>query len=221
MAGCAFLLFFVISWKGLNFIDPPMRDTVTVYPFGWAVIRFLADNPGVHMLHCHLKSHHIMGMAGNIIERASEILPPPKGFPVCTMKHDSSNSVHDHMTSDPTMAARYHQRTALRRLKIKDQDRDNLWYFALAISLVIAIFLVTIAYFFCYGLPCLRSSVNTAGLKKVDEKEGLSVATSGSQKTNPSCSSGAVPPFTTGESKEPLGNMGLLNSSSRTISGKV
>lgn len=30
-----------------NLVDPPMRNTVSVPVKGWAVIRFVADNPGI------------------------------------------------------------------------------------------------------------------------------------------------------------------------------
>jgi len=49
------------------------RDVVTLYPdqvventtfrapCGWTAIRFIADNPGLWLAHCHLTAHQIMG----------------------------------------------------------------------------------------------------------------------------------------------------------------
>lgn len=60
--------------------NPILRDSLTLYatsyshltpnrtsanylqPCGWVKIRFLADNPGLWLLHCHIGSHLLMGM---------------------------------------------------------------------------------------------------------------------------------------------------------------
>ena len=39
---------------GLNTANPPFRDTVTLPQGGWVVLRFVADNPGLWVMHCHL-----------------------------------------------------------------------------------------------------------------------------------------------------------------------
>lgn len=46
-----------------NLIDPPLRNTASVPVGGWTVIRFVADNPGVWLLHCHLDVHITWGLA--------------------------------------------------------------------------------------------------------------------------------------------------------------
>ncbi|KAL0558685.1 hypothetical protein IC582_003265 [Cucumis melo] len=46
----------------LNLKDPPLRNTVVIFPFGWTVLRFVADNPGVWAFHCHIEPHLHMGM---------------------------------------------------------------------------------------------------------------------------------------------------------------
>ncbi|GMJ14486.1 laccase 12 [Hibiscus trionum] len=46
-----------------NLVDPPMRNTVAVPVNGWAAIRFVADNPGVWLMHCHLDVHINWGLA--------------------------------------------------------------------------------------------------------------------------------------------------------------
>ncbi|KAI1209422.1 putative multicopper oxidase [Annulohypoxylon truncatum] len=62
--------------KGLQFptvthtTDNPLkRDTVTVEGFGWALLRFVADNPGVWLFHCHVIWHSEAGMGMQFISR--------------------------------------------------------------------------------------------------------------------------------------------------------
>ncbi|KAG6490695.1 hypothetical protein ZIOFF_052005 [Zingiber officinale] len=45
-----------------NLVDPILKNTVDLQPFGWTAIRFKADNPGVWAFHCHVESHFYMGM---------------------------------------------------------------------------------------------------------------------------------------------------------------
>ncbi|GAB7351734.1 hypothetical protein MBLNU459_g2319t1 [Dothideomycetes sp. NU459] len=47
----------------LNLEDPPLMDTVYVPRRGYVVLRFLADNPGIWMFHCHILWHQASGMA--------------------------------------------------------------------------------------------------------------------------------------------------------------
>ncbi|XP_041354904.1 laccase-1-like [Gigantopelta aegis] len=60
------------------------KDTVTVPDGGYTVIRFVADNPGFWLLHCHIESHLSQGM-GSIIQvgQPREMPKPPKGWPRC------------------------------------------------------------------------------------------------------------------------------------------
>ncbi len=39
------------------------KDTVYVPPWGYVVIRFLADNAGIWALHCHVLWHAASGMS--------------------------------------------------------------------------------------------------------------------------------------------------------------
>jgi FtsP/CotA-like multicopper oxidase with cupredoxin domain len=66
--------------KILNSNNPVFRDTVILYPTsqiytdphtqlqnyqkpcGWTKIRFIADNPGLWLLHCHIGAHAFIGM---------------------------------------------------------------------------------------------------------------------------------------------------------------
>jgi FtsP/CotA-like multicopper oxidase with cupredoxin domain len=47
----------------LNVQNPLKKDTVAVPRKGYVVVRFLADNPGIWMLHCHVLFHQGSGMA--------------------------------------------------------------------------------------------------------------------------------------------------------------
>ena len=40
-----------------------MKDTVSVPDAGFTLIRFLANNPGYWLLHCHMSWHNHVGMA--------------------------------------------------------------------------------------------------------------------------------------------------------------
>lgn len=55
---------FNYTQDSLNFntINPPMKQTVAVFPYGWTAIRFVADNPGVWPFHCHVEWHFELGM---------------------------------------------------------------------------------------------------------------------------------------------------------------
>ncbi|KAL1348232.1 hypothetical protein HN51_024202 [Arachis hypogaea] len=71
-----------------NLVDPPMRNTVAVPVNGWAVIRFVADNPGAWIMHCHLDVHIGWGLATVLLVDNGEgllesIEPPPEDLPLC------------------------------------------------------------------------------------------------------------------------------------------
>ncbi|KAF2009388.1 multicopper oxidase [Aaosphaeria arxii CBS 175.79] len=52
---------------------PASRDTVVVPPYGYVVLRFRADNPGVWLFHCHIDLHMIGGMSSTFIEAPKEL----------------------------------------------------------------------------------------------------------------------------------------------------
>nr|XP_016448152.1 PREDICTED: laccase-17-like [Nicotiana tabacum] len=71
-----------------NLIDPIERNTVGVPSGGWVAIRFLADNPGVWFMHCHLEVHTSWGlkMAWLVLDGKlpnQKLPPPPKDLPKC------------------------------------------------------------------------------------------------------------------------------------------
>ncbi|XP_062012105.1 L-ascorbate oxidase-like [Rosa rugosa] len=54
-----------------NLVNPIMKNTVPIHPYGWTALRFQADNPGVWAFHCHIESHFYMGM-GVVFESGVE-----------------------------------------------------------------------------------------------------------------------------------------------------
>ncbi|KAF9217103.1 hypothetical protein BGZ59_006417 [Podila verticillata] len=64
-------IFYVLGWGDGNYIpgktqleltNPLRRDTSTVPAFGYTVIRFVNDNPGLWALHCHIDWHMEAGL---------------------------------------------------------------------------------------------------------------------------------------------------------------
>ncbi|KAJ4397097.1 hypothetical protein N0V93_001321 [Gnomoniopsis smithogilvyi] len=49
--------------------NPTRRDVTTVESFGWTLIRFVADNPGVWLFHCHMIWHAEAGMGMQFVSR--------------------------------------------------------------------------------------------------------------------------------------------------------
>uniref|UniRef100_A0A803LCT0 Laccase n=1 Tax=Chenopodium quinoa TaxID=63459 RepID=A0A803LCT0_CHEQI len=71
-----------------NLVDPPFRNTVGTTPGGWVAIRFVADNPGVWLMHCHLDVHIGWGLAmaflvENGVGELQTLEPPPLDLPQC------------------------------------------------------------------------------------------------------------------------------------------
>ncbi|KAJ3309889.1 ferroxidase fet3 [Blyttiomyces sp. JEL0837] len=82
--------------------NPLRRDTVTVpacpsddngclnatdgsgSQFGYTIIRFVADNPGVWLFHCHIEWHIAAGLVMTFVEGADQI--QQKGLPASTMQ---------------------------------------------------------------------------------------------------------------------------------------
>ncbi|KAK8581512.1 hypothetical protein V6N12_071732 [Hibiscus sabdariffa] len=71
-----------------NLIDPVERNTIGVPSGGWVAIRFVADNPGVWFMHCHLEVHTSWGlkMAWIVLDGElpnQKLPPPPADLPKC------------------------------------------------------------------------------------------------------------------------------------------
>jgi FtsP/CotA-like multicopper oxidase with cupredoxin domain len=50
------------TYQDLNTTNPMKRDTMTIDAYGWALIRFVADNPGLWAFHCHISWHMEAGL---------------------------------------------------------------------------------------------------------------------------------------------------------------
>ena len=61
------------------------RDTVVVPMMGHAVIRWVADNPGVWAFHCHMMVHLASGMAMAIVEQPALLQQNPPVPRVCKL----------------------------------------------------------------------------------------------------------------------------------------
>jgi len=56
-----------------NTVNPPRRDTLTIPGYGWAGIRFVADNPGLWAFHCHIGWHMAAGLLMQFASLPNEI----------------------------------------------------------------------------------------------------------------------------------------------------
>ncbi|KAG6676602.1 laccase-14-like isoform X2 [Carya illinoinensis] len=86
--------------NNLNLIDPPYLNTVGVPRNGWVAIRFVANNPGVWFMHCHLERHAMWGMdtafiVTNGITENQSIREPPNGLPECSSSYNTTTSNFD------------------------------------------------------------------------------------------------------------------------------
>ncbi|XP_040994015.1 laccase-2 [Juglans microcarpa x Juglans regia] len=71
-----------------NLVDPVERNTVGVPSGGWVAIRFLADNPGVWLMHCHFDVHLSWGLRMAWVVQDGKLPnqklpPPPSDYPKC------------------------------------------------------------------------------------------------------------------------------------------
>jgi iron transport multicopper oxidase len=77
------------TWNGNEASLPSVplkRDGFVVPAYGYAVIRFKADNPGVWFFHCHIDFHLVGGMAATIIEAPEQLSGsvPAAGASLCS-----------------------------------------------------------------------------------------------------------------------------------------
>lgn len=66
-----------------NLRDPVMKNTVALHPLGWTAVRFVADNPGVWLFHCHIEAHVYMGMGVVLEEGVEKVSRLPKSIMGC------------------------------------------------------------------------------------------------------------------------------------------
>ncbi|KAM0715961.1 hypothetical protein Q7P37_008475 [Cladosporium fusiforme] len=62
------------STAGLQFDNPPRRDTALIPAGGYLIMGFPADNPGTWLVHCHIPWHVGQGLSWQFLERKEEIL---------------------------------------------------------------------------------------------------------------------------------------------------
>ncbi|KAG0003434.1 hypothetical protein BGZ79_000893 [Entomortierella chlamydospora] len=64
-------MFYVLGWGDGNYVpgksvinteNPLRRDTSTIPSYGWTLIRFVNDNPGMWAFHCHIEWHMEAGL---------------------------------------------------------------------------------------------------------------------------------------------------------------
>ncbi|KAJ3340029.1 hypothetical protein HDU83_007283 [Entophlyctis luteolus] len=67
-----------------NMINPMQRDTITVGAYGYAVIRFVADNPGIWLFHCHIEWHMLTGFVVTFVESRTNIVSA--GYPAASQQ---------------------------------------------------------------------------------------------------------------------------------------
>ncbi|KAL9278043.1 putative laccase [Arabidopsis thaliana] len=75
--------------RKLNLFNPQMHNTVGVPPGGWVVLRFIANNPGVWLFHCHMDAHLPYGiMSAFTVQNGptpeTSLPSPPSNLPQCT-----------------------------------------------------------------------------------------------------------------------------------------
>ncbi|KAI0514481.1 Cupredoxin [Xylaria bambusicola] len=63
-------------WKGNKVVPatPARRDTVAVFANSHVVLRIIANNPGVFLLHCHIEWHVEMGLSATLIEAPERLV---------------------------------------------------------------------------------------------------------------------------------------------------
>ncbi|KAJ2924903.1 hypothetical protein H1R20_g12175, partial [Candolleomyces eurysporus] len=81
-----------------NFKNPVRRDVVSIGGVGqFAVIRFVTDNPGPWIFHCHIEPHLSAGLAVVFVEDFDHILPnnpiPPSWKKLCAAYNASKSGL--------------------------------------------------------------------------------------------------------------------------------
>lgn len=66
------------NYSAVNIDNPPLFDIALVPPGGHVVLRLVADNPGIWLIHCHNLGHLLGGMGAVLVEAVEDIplLPP-------------------------------------------------------------------------------------------------------------------------------------------------
>lgn len=72
------------TYDSLNTTNPLRRDTLTIGPFGWALLRFEADHEGLWAFHCHISWHMEAGLLMQFMTGGHELAE--KGVPECVLE---------------------------------------------------------------------------------------------------------------------------------------
>lgn len=64
-------------YENMDIANPLRRDTTTLEPYGWMLIRFVADNAGAWAFHCHIGWHNEAGLGMVFATRVDEIQEVP------------------------------------------------------------------------------------------------------------------------------------------------
>lgn len=67
----------------LNTKNPVLVDSVVLYQNSYMVLRYVANNPGTWIFHCHIPFHQIMGQSVVFSEQNSAVSKPPTDLPAC------------------------------------------------------------------------------------------------------------------------------------------
>ncbi|KAK9470799.1 multicopper oxidase [Dipodascopsis tothii] len=68
--------------------NPMKRDTLQIPGYGWALIRFVADNPGIWPLHCHITWHMEAGLLMQFQvqpDKIAQMNPPDEWAELCEL----------------------------------------------------------------------------------------------------------------------------------------
>ncbi|KAF7815491.1 L-ascorbate oxidase-like [Senna tora] len=69
--------------KLFNLKNPPLKNNLVVFPYGWTAIRFKTDNPGVWSFHCHMEPHFHTGMGVVFAEGVQYVKEIPEEAIAC------------------------------------------------------------------------------------------------------------------------------------------
>ncbi|XP_036355362.1 LOW QUALITY PROTEIN: laccase-like [Octopus sinensis] len=68
---------------GIKLENAPRKDTIMVPKGGYVVVRIVADNPGLWLMHCHIELHSMGGMALVFNESFARLPEIPDNLPKC------------------------------------------------------------------------------------------------------------------------------------------
>jgi len=91
----------------VNLDDPPYRDTVELPASGWAVVRYVSDNPGAWLLHCHLQWHLLSGMALVLVEGEDRFPAQLESTNMTGSANPSNNLTSSSATAVPSSSSAY------------------------------------------------------------------------------------------------------------------